>query len=89
MDNIIEQLLDYIRSNVAFFIAISFLVGLALKKMNPVAKAIAYLLVEGIEHVWMPEKFRKMLKRLVHNSLTERQRKLLDEYLSKKNYIRK
>ena len=85
MDNI----LAFVTDNVLFFVAISFLVGLALKKMNPVAKGIMYLGVFGLEYAWMPEKFRKLLKRLVHNILTERQRKLLDAYLEKKNYLHK
>ena len=86
---ILDAGIDYIKNNVVLFVAISFLAGLALKKMNPVAKAIAYLLVFGLEYAWMPGKWRKMLKRVVHNILTERQRKLLDEYLSKKNYLHK
>ena len=90
MDNqIIMQGVDFVKNNVAFFIGISFLIGLALKKMNPVAKAIMYLAVFGLEYAWMPEKFRKLLKRVVHNTLTERQRKLLDAYLEKKNYLHK
>ena len=90
MDNqIITQGIDFVKNNVAFFIGISFLIGLALKKMNPVAKGIMYLGVFGLEYAWMPERLRKMLKRLVHNTLTERQRKLLDAYLEKKNYLHK
>lgn len=85
MDNI----LTFVTDNVLFFVVFSFLIGLALKKMNPVAKAIMYLVVFGLEYAWMPEKFRKLLKRLVHNTLNERQRKLLDAYLEKKNYLHK
>jgi len=85
MDNI----LTFVNDNVLFFVAISFLVGLALKKMNPVARGMLYLGVYGLEYAWMPEKWRKMLKRLVHNILTERQRKLLDEYLGNKGFLKK
>ena len=86
---ILEAGIDYIKNNVVLFVAISFLAGLALKKMNPVAKAIAYLLVFGLEYAWMPGKWRKMLKRVVHNILNERQRKLLDDYLGNKGYLHK
>jgi len=65
------------------------LFGLALKKMNPVAKGIMYLVVYGLEYVWMPEKFRKLLKRLVHNILTERQRELLDDFLGNEGFLEK
>ena len=85
----LSDILAFVNDNVLFFIGISFLVGLALKRMNPVAKGIMYLAVFGLEYAWMPEKFRKLLKRLVHNTLNERQRKLLDAYLEKKNYLHK
>ena len=70
-------------------IIISFVLGNCLRKLPPIWKIIVYLIVEAIEHLIYPLALRKMIKRLVHNILTERQRELLDQTLSNKGYLAK
>ena len=84
MENIIKYL-----ENPLVLIIMSFLLGNCLRKLPPIWKIIVYLIVEAIEHLIYPEKLRKMIKRLVHNILTERQRELLDQTLSNKGYLAK
>ena len=68
-------------------IILSFIVGNCLRKIPPVWKVIVYLVIEAIEHLIFPVALRKMVKKMVHNILTERQRKLLDEALGNKGYL--
>ena len=75
--------------NPLVLIIISFVLGNCLRKLPPIWKIIAYLIIEAIEHLIYPEVLRKTIKRLVHNCLTERQRKLLDEVLGNKGYLHK
>ena len=73
--------------NPLVLIILSFLIGNCLRKLPPIWKIIVYLIVEAIEHLIYPLALRKMIKRLVHNILTERQRELLDQTLSNKGYL--
>ena len=81
-----EKIVEWICSPLGLII-ISFIVGNCLRKIPPIWKVIAYLIIEAIEHLIYPEALRKMIKRLVHNCLTERQRKLLDEVLGNRGYL--
>ena len=83
-----EKIVEWICSPLGLII-ISFIVGNCLRKIPPIWKVIAYLIIEAIEHLIYPEVLRKTIKRLVHNCLTERQRKLLDEVLRNKGYLHK
>ena len=81
-----EKILTYLE-NPLVLIILSFLIGNCLRKIPPIWKIIVYLIVEAIEHLIFPVALRKMIKRLVHNILTERQRELLDQTLSNKGYL--
>ena len=84
----VERIMEWICSPLGLII-ISFLLGNCLRKLPPIWKIIVYLIVEAIEHLIYPLALRKMIKRLVHNILTERQRELLDQTLSNKGYLAK
>ena len=83
-----EKILTYLE-NPLVLIILSFLIGNCLRKIPPIWKIIVYLIIEAIEHLIYPEALRKTIKRLVHNCLTERQRKLLDEVLGNRGYLHK
>ena len=80
------KIMEWICSPLGLII-ISFVLGNCLRKLPPIWKIIVYLIVEAIEHLIYPLALRKMIKRLVHNILTERQRELLDQTLSNKGYL--
>ena len=84
MENIIKYL-----ENPLVLIIMSFLLGNCLRKLPPIWKIIVYLVIEAIEHLIFPVALRKMVKKIVHNLLTERQRKLLDETLGNLGYLAK
>ena len=73
--------------NPLVLIIISFVLGNCLRKLPPIWKIIVYLVIEAIEHLIYPLALRKMVKRLVNASITERQRELLDQTLSNKGYL--
>ena len=81
-----EKILTYLE-NPLVLIILSFLIGNCLRKIPPIWKIIAYLIIEAIEHLIYPEALRKMIKRLVHNCITERQRELLDQVLGNRGYL--
>jgi len=81
-----EKILSWLE-NPLVLLALGFIVGNCLRKIPAAWKGVAYLIIMGIEHTWMPEKLRKMIKKLVYNSLTERQRQLLDDFLGNKGYL--
>ena len=83
-----ERIMEFL-SDPRVLIILSFIVGNCLRKIPPVWKVIVYLVIEAIEHLIFPVALRKMVKRLVHNLLTERQRKLLDETLGNLGYLAK
>ena len=80
------KIMEWICSPLGLII-ISFVLGNCLRKLPPIWKIIVYLVIEAIEHLIYPLALRKMIKRLVHNILTERQRELLDQTLSNKGYL--
>ena len=81
-----EHILAYLERPLVL-VLLSFIIGNCLRKLPPIWKIIVYLVVEAIEHLIYPLALRKMIKRLVHNILTERQRELLDQTLSNKGYL--
>ena len=83
-----KEIMEWICSPLGLII-ISFVLGNCLRKLPPIWKIIVYLVIEAIEHLIFPVALRKMVKRLVHNLLTERQRKLLDETLGNLGYLAK
>ena len=84
MENIIKYL-----ENPLVLIIISFVLGNCLRKLPPIWKIIIYLVIEAIEHLIYPLALRKMVKRLVNASITERQRELLNQTLGNLGYLAK
>ena len=84
----VERIMEWICSPLGLII-ISFVLGNCLRKLPPIWKIIVYLVIEAIEHLIFPVALRKMVKKIVHNLLTERQRKLLDETLGNLGYLAK
>ena len=84
MENIIKYL-----ENPLVLIIMSFLLGNCLRKLPPIWKIIVYLVIEAIEHLIYPLALRKMVKRLVNASITERQRELLNQTLGNLGYLAK
>ena len=84
----VERIMEWVCSPLGLII-ISFLLGNCLRKLPPIWKGVAYLIIMGIEHTWMPEGLRKMIKRTVNATLTARQKKLLDDFLGNKGYLHK
>ena len=84
MENIIKYL-----ENPLVLIIMSFLLGNCLRKIPPIWKIIVYLIIEAIEHLIYPEALRKLIKRLVNASITERQRELLNQVLGNRGYLHK
>jgi len=81
-----EKILSWLE-NPLVLLVLGFVVGNGLKKLPSIWKVIVYLVIEAIEHLIFPVALRKMVKKTVHNILTERQRKLLDEALGNKGYL--
>jgi len=75
--------------NPLVLIVLGFLFGNGLRKLPPIWKIIVYLIVEAIEHLIYPLALRKMVKRLVNASITERQRELLNQTLGNLGYLAK
>ena len=75
--------------NPLVLIILSFLIGNCLRKLPPIWKIIVYLVIEAIEHLIYPLALRKMVKRLVNASITERQRELLNQTLGNLGYLAK
>ena len=75
--------------NPLVLIILSFLIGNCLRKIPPIWKIIVYLVIEAIEHLIYPLALRKMVKRLVNASITERQRELLNQTLGNLGYLAK
>ena len=75
--------------NPLVLIIISFVLGNCLRKLPPIWKIIVYLVIEAIEHLIYPLALRKMVKRLVNASITERQRELLNQTLGNLGYLAK
>ena len=83
-----EHILAYLE-NPLVLIILSFLIGNCLRKLPPIWKIIVYLVIEAIEHLIYPLALRKMVKRLVNASITERQRELLNQTLGNRGYLHK
>ena len=84
----VERIMEWICSPLGLII-ISFVLGNCLRKLPPIWKIIVYLVIEAIEHLIYPLALRKMVKRLVNASITERQRELLNQTLGNKGYLAK
>ena len=66
-----------------------FIIGNCLRKMPPIWKIIAYLIIQAIEHWIHPLPLRQAVKRTVNKIITQRQKELLDQTLGNMGYLQK